>query len=251
MKKLVFLILIIVLPVYAFSMGNREDDAGYRNELTYVFDNTVTGIYSSDITLLQGKEALKKLRDSYNIGYTDESGVIDYMLDRVYEGTMLPNETKYYFNLLQENKLSEYRIESYQKQFNFHQKEMLHLMQSMTGLNASSATSVSELRNTINNYYDFFGLRYGQEYRILNDLLILLEEGKISVETLQDRLATMEKEVSDKTIVDASSVRGANQGDATAGASTNPDGSSTGGDNVSAPNTGNGTGSGGRKSAGK
>ena len=254
MKKLIFLILIIIIPVVAFSMGQREDAVAYRNELNSVFDDTVAGIYTCEITLFQGKEALKKLRANYNIGYTDESGVIDSMLDRVYEGTMSPKETKYYFDLLKENRLSEYRTESYQKQFSLHQKELLNLMLSMIRQNTSNITA-SELRNTINNYYDFLGLRFGQEYQALINLLIQLEEGKISVKTLQSGLAIMEKEVSDKITAYALSGRNEaeNSVNTAAGTSFHADGGSAGGDNSSGQNTGSsaGSGSGGRNSAGK
>ncbi len=250
-KKLVFFSMLLVLPVLAYSMGNTEQEDVYRHELSSLFNDTVTKIENSEITLSEGKDKFKKLRARYNMGYTDEAGVIDSMLDRVYEGTLTLKETKYYFNLMQEHRLSDYRTESYQKQLKIHQQELLALIQSMTVAD-SSGISVPDIRNTMNNYYNFFGLRYGQEYRNVNQLLILFEEGKISVESLRSRLAMMENELNDAGPVTASVAGRAEQGSTDAsGSSGNSGGNSSSGDNSSGTDTGNSGNSGGKKSSGR
>ncbi len=204
--KLSLAVMVLIIPLTVYAGGNAEKNENYRTELANVFNETVAGIYNDEISLSDGHEELKTLRSRYDISYTDEAGVMDSMLDRVYEGTMSPAETKYYFSLMQEKKLSEYRTLSYQKRFYLHQNELMGLMQSIIADSSSDSVSVSVLRNTMNNYYDFFGLRFGEEYRSLNKLLIMFEDGELSIEGLKDELATLGKETPESDSADSASI---------------------------------------------
>ncbi len=196
-------VMVLIIPLTAYAGGNAEKNENYRTELAKVFNETVAGIYSDEISLSAGHEELKTLRARYDVSYTDESGVLDSMLDRVYEGTMSPAETKYYFSLMQDKKLSEYRTLTYQKRFDLHQNELMGLMESIIADSPADSVSVSELRNTMNNYYDFFGLRFGEEYRLLNKLLIMFEDGELSIEGLKVELAALGKDPADSASADS------------------------------------------------
>lgn len=197
---IVFLLLLIIIPVNVAAMGNSEDSATYKKKRQQLFLQVIEQVSEKEISSEEAKSRFDTLRNGYNISYTDESGIIDSIIDRSAEGTMTQNEALFYFRLLQEDKLVEYRQENYRQKSDSYQKELLSLLKHQLQTAVTDGSTKNGLRTVLNNYYDFIGLEYDNAYYKLSSLVLALEEGNISAEEIIAELDSLEKQYAQKDI---------------------------------------------------
>jgi hypothetical protein len=161
-----------------------------------VFDEVINGIYESETAAVSAKNRLKVLRNKHSISYTDEAGILDAIIDRAQEQTLTHDEAKFYFGLLQEGKLMEYRKETYRQKSEQPLRELLVLLQQKLESADSSEASSEELLAILNNYYDFVGLEYDEQYFRLSTLILSMKEERIPAQEIAIVLNSMEHQLS-------------------------------------------------------
>lgn len=197
---LLFVFLILIMPGYLTAMGASEDTKAYKSELQQVFDETIDEIYISGTGAVEVKTRFKTLRTRYDIAYTDEAGILDAIIDRAQEQTFTNEEAQFYFRLLQEGKLMKYRQDTYRQRSESYQRELLSLLQRSLESVDSEGSSIDELISILNNYYDFVGLEYDEEYSRLSNLIFSLKEGSITAGEMIKKLKSMKEQLAQKNI---------------------------------------------------
>ncbi|MBI9107010.1 MAG: hypothetical protein JEZ04_09720 [Spirochaetales bacterium] len=196
---LMFLFMIFILTGNLTAMGASEGSHAYESALKQVFDELIDGIYNSETQAVSAKIKLHDLRDKYDISYTDEAGILDAIIDRAQEQSLTRDEAQFFFQLLQEGKLMEYRKEASRKRSELHHRELLSLLRQKLESSSSQEGSVSGLLPILNNYYNFVGLEYDKEYSSLSSLIISLENGSITAGDMMSNLSSMDQQLSNNS----------------------------------------------------
>ena len=239
MKAAVFFTILVLILLssgngFIQAMGSAENSESYKTEIEQTFRQLIEGIYSGNTDAAEAKSELDRLRESRGISYNDNAGVLDSIIDRAYEHKLTYNESLFYFDLLQDNKLVQHRQESYRLRSQQHQKEIIKLMLQHMETAEKGGSKASGLRAIVNNYYDLVGLEYDSGYSSLIELVLSLEENRITSADLIGRLNSMNQQLS----VQSANYSGGN-GPSTAGtgasASTSGSSSGSGGAGSSAP----------------
>lgn len=171
--------------------GRSENQQTYNDRLKKEFPAMLEAVSEGEAESGEIKEQLKALRSRYGISYTDESGIIDSILDKAGEGRLSYEESEFYFNLLTEGRLMEYRKATRRHQEELHQKEIVALLQQ----EVSRSAGADELLNVLNNYYDFFGLEYNDDYFVLSRLIIAYRAGEIDTDSLNAEFDSMQDRI--------------------------------------------------------
>lgn len=176
-------------------MGKTEAEKAFSNEAQTLFDETLEQIQDLGTGAKAGKYKFRALRSKYDKPYTDESGILDALIDRVEEKSLSIEEAHFYFGLLQTGKLMEYRRETGRPQADLHQKEVLTLLNQALEARESDSTDIAGLLRILNNYYEFTSLEYDEEYFKLSNLIHSLEREEISSGGLSESLTALRKKV--------------------------------------------------------
>jgi len=176
-------------------MGAREDASAYKLELEQVFDEVIGDICISGTGSDSAKNKLKDLRTRHDISYTDEAGILEAIIDRAGEQSLTYDEAQFYFELLQDGKLMEYRQDAYRQKSELHLRELLSLLQQQLELAGSGGESEEELSAVLNNYYDIVGLEYDEQYFRLSNLILSLKEGRITAQEMMTGLDSMNQQL--------------------------------------------------------
>jgi len=187
--------LILSFPADSSAMGNRENRNAYKIELQTLFDESIDGIFMNKTDAPAVKNKIEALRNVYDISYTDEAGILDAIIDRTAEKTFTKDESHFYFGLLNDGKLMEYRKENARKQSEQHQIEVLSLLLQNMKPETPNDPYAEELLDILNNYYDFLGLEYDEGYLKLSDLIYSLKEQSMDADEITAALESTNKKL--------------------------------------------------------
>ena len=186
----ILFLLIIASAGSLSAAGTGEHSRAYRDDLQQTFDEIITDIYNSSMNSETAKDKLAGLRNRHNIYYTDEAGVLDAIIDRAGERSLSSEESRFYFKLLQDGTLMEFRRNALEKKQGEQFNEIINLIKMKFSAGEPDA---DELLRILNNYYDFIGLEYDEGYYILSRLLEDLKEGSTDTDQLTAEITSLSR----------------------------------------------------------
>ena len=116
MKTIYTILLMPLLFTAAFNaaaMGS-SDHAEYSRAEQELFDSSITDLFNDKTDPETVKEHFNSLRADYRVAYTDRAGILDSIIDKAAESEMSREEAAFFFRLLRENRLTEYKQQQYQ-----------------------------------------------------------------------------------------------------------------------------------------
>ena len=233
-RFILFFFILLSSSVYTSAMGMAEDYSAYKEELFPLFEDLINRIYSGETTATEARAEIRLLRDKHDIPYTDESGILDALIDRADERAISYNESVFYCGMLREDRLMDYRRSSSGRDLGVQLQELAALLE-----NSMTADSADPL-SVLNNYYDILGIEYDEGYYRLERIIRSFQDGDLTsdqllagVETVRRDAEYAQKQLEKKQRDEYGEPRYQDRADTGQGETSQPGDSGTGGAAVS------------------
>lgn len=205
MKRFVLIFIIISMPIrLIFSMG-ADDNRTYEAQLATDYPIIIDSLTDGQITAAEAKEHLARLRESNDISYNDEAGMLDSFVDQLDEGLITKDQALLYFTYLKENRISELRKEEGSNSVLSYQKELMTEFKLAIDHLSSHEISIDEAIVEMERYQRNSGFLKSDMYDRLQTLLQTYKSGDLNDLQLQSSFDDIRSEWQDSNDLDLDS----------------------------------------------
>jgi hypothetical protein len=185
--------LLFSFSLYAGGGSEAPDDfVGLRGE---IFEDIADQLARQTMTALQAREEFSELRKEFGRPYSDESGILDAILDGMADGDISAVEGRRFFAMLQDGLLMEYRIARQRERNALLVQEMLREMEIRTAVSVDGEPSGEELRGYLGNFYRIMGMSYDESYQQISSLIDRYEDGSLDISALEGEFRRIRRRV--------------------------------------------------------